>query len=235
MGAKAWAGDRPRPTRRSRGRPRKGYFPPPRKELLDAARAEALSLAFAGRSGAKMHADCGSLPIGQHRWFLVQTHPGQEQRTADELRKQDFVVFLPLGVDDDPTRPRRAIKPRPAAPRYLFVTFDPDADPWRRVCNTFGVARLFLFDDLRPAPARRGDVETLMTVVREALDGTEAKRRVDSERMAGKLGTVLDGAFTSFTCEVTEDHEDGSVTVEVMMFGRTTPVRLERDQVRFDR
>ncbi|MFH5927138.1 transcription termination/antitermination protein NusG [Roseomonas xinghualingensis] len=220
-------------TSRRRGRPRKGFFPPTRTQLLDAARKEAISIAFEGQSGAKKHRDCGSLPTPSHRWFCVQTHPGREQDAALRLRVQDFIVFLPMRVEDRPEHRRRFIRPQTSTPRYLFVAFDPETAPWRRICSTIGVSRLFLLNDYTPAPARRGDVEKLIDWVRADLDGTAAKHKALVEMEPGAVGKVLEGPFAQFGCTFVKANEDGSFAVQVEMFGRSHAVVLERDQVRF--
>ncbi|MFC0407932.1 transcription termination/antitermination protein NusG [Roseomonas elaeocarpi] len=215
---------------RRRGRPARP-FPPTRKQLLDDAKKEAVKIGF-GQSGAElMHRDCGSHsdPI---RWFCVQTHPGQEARAAEELRRQDFITFLPVAVVSRGCEHRRKFVVRPALPRYLFVAFDPDASPWRKIWSTYGVSRLFMaMGDLRPAPAVRGDVERLIDMV-EAEIG-----KVDPTATAvtlGAKGVVTDGPFSSFRCVVMGPEIDGKIRVAVEMFGRQSQFSLERHAVRLD-
>lgn len=219
----------PIPIRR-RGRPRKGVFPPTRRQLLDAARRDALQHGFGWQSSAKMRADCGSLSHSHQddpvRWYCVQTKPGAERDAAARLRDQGFTTFLPMAIADR----HRRISAVPAAPRYLFVAFDPTAVQWRCICHTHGVARLFLIGE-RPAPARRGQVEALMHLVVERNGEPDPAAQAVT---AGQVGAVQDGPFSSFRCVVVAQEPDGRITVEVSLFGRPSTITLERDAVRLE-
>jgi len=212
---------------------RKRPAPPTRKQLLDIAAKEALSLAFNGQSSAELHYDCGSHSNPSIRWYCVQTRPMQERKAADELRKQGFTVFLPMSVPDHLVVRRHLITPRIGTPRYLFVAFDVGMAPWRKIFFTIGVQRLFMLTESRPAPARCGDVEKLIDMVQAELDGTAEAKRIAVAVEAGTVGRVLDGPYAHFACTHVESKQDGSYAVTVEMFGRSHPVVLEAAQVRW--
>lgn len=230
IGDVTMAGPEPRliPVRR-RGRPRGGEFPQTRRQMLDAAKREALDVAF-GRSGEHlMHLDCGSLLAGQ-RWFVVQTHAGQERRAAVELRNQAFTAFLPVSIRHCGAEHRRRPVVRPELPRYLFVAFDPEAVPWRCIFHTYGVARLFTLGGSRPAPARPGDVEALISLVQEKIGAPDPTARAIQR---GDAGQILEGPLSGFSCMAEEVLPDGKVRVTFTLFGRSSPVVLEPRAVRW--
>lgn len=216
---------------RRRGRPRAGAFPQTRRQMLDAAIREALEVAF-GQSGAHlMHRDCGSLQSGE-RWFCVQTHAGQERRAALDIRDLGFTVFLPASIRGFGSEARRRLVVRPELPRYLFVAFDPLAAPWRKVCYCAGVARLFTFGDWRPAPARVGDVEALIGLVRRQI-GEVAPEPAARAVRPGDRGQVVEGPLAGFSCVAEMLLPDGKVRVDFQLFGRSSPVVLEPGAVRW--
>ena len=59
-------------------------------------------------------------------WYCVITKPSQEGRAAYELRNQGFEVYLPF------------LKAKPMYPRYEFVRFDWESDPWGSIRSTRG-------------------------------------------------------------------------------------------------
>ncbi len=205
-----------------RGLRRRLPFPKTRKQLLDEAKRAALKLAFGEQSGAIKHCDCGSLPDGE-RWFCIQTKPGSESEAALRLRAQGFTTFVPARISEN----RRRFVPRPEIPRYLFVAFDPSAVQWRKICHTYGVARLFLIGE-RPAPARVGDVEGIIEEVVKKLGEPEP------QATPGVVGRVLDGPLAGFRCVVVNETRDGHLRVNVEIFGRPSCITLERGAIRLD-
>lgn len=76
-------------------------------------------------------------------WYVATTHHSQEQRAARELSKQAWTTSLPM-ARVEVRRPDGLLVDvvRPLFQGYLFVKFDPKADPWKRVCYTRGVRGL---------------------------------------------------------------------------------------------
>lgn len=101
-----------------------------------------------------------SLAPGQC-WHVVHTLPRQEDIARKNLESQGFRVFLPsIGKTVRHARHFRQIQ-APAFPRYLFVAFDRECQPWRRINGTQGVVSLIMCGE-RPTPVRPGVVETLL-------------------------------------------------------------------------
>lgn len=75
-------------------------------------------------------------------WHVVHCKPRQEFRAMDNLVAQGFEVFLPRVLIERKRRNRIVTVEEALFPRYLFVRFDPSADPWHVIRNTLGVSSL---------------------------------------------------------------------------------------------
>lgn len=75
-------------------------------------------------------------------WFVAQVQPNRERQAQAHLLQQGFEVFHP--VIQRTIRHARQFRERecPLFPGYIFVSFDPEAAPWRRINGTRGVAAL---------------------------------------------------------------------------------------------
>lgn len=161
------------------------------------------------------------------RWYVVHTHAHAEDKALHHLRRQGFDAYLPKYLK----RRRHARKtdwvPSPLFPRYLFVRMDIDAERWRAVHSTVGVAHLICHGDA-PAPVPAGIVEDIRR--HEEADGT--LRLFDVDRMRrGDAVEVLDGAFASrtgiFDCVDDQDR----VVILLGLLGRHVRVRLPKEAV----
>jgi transcriptional antiterminator RfaH len=89
------------------------------------------------------------------------TSPRKERMAAANLENQGFRSFLPLQRVTRRHARRFTTELVPAFSRYVFVVLDVDAQRWRSVNGTFGVARL-IADGARPLAVTPGVVETLI-------------------------------------------------------------------------
>ena len=99
------------------------------------------------------------------RWFCAWVHEDEEHRAAQHLANQAFQTYLPLHVE------RRSMIV-PLFPGYLFVSFDPDVDPWGKIRSTRGVGGLIRHGTIRPTAIHHGVIEDLMarTSLRGVVD-----------------------------------------------------------------
>jgi transcription antitermination factor NusG len=139
---------------------------------------------------------------------------------------------------------------QPLFPGYWFVSFDITAAGWGAILRDENVSRLLTHRGdfgSRPVKMPKGFVETMQSFGRagdgalpfrlsQALEGKGWDRalaeELDAEEpriKAGTLGTILDGAFTSFPAKVKMDMGD-KIIVLASIFGRETPVELSPEQ-----
>src|SRR5690349_23061473 len=81
-------------------------------------------------------------PACGERWFAVNTQPFAEARAQRNLENQGFRTFMPRRRKMLRHARKLTTVEAPLFPRYLFISFDPRRDQWRKVNGTFGVSHL---------------------------------------------------------------------------------------------
>jgi transcriptional antiterminator RfaH len=79
------------------------------------------------------------------QWYAVRTQAAAESKADANLRHQGFETFLPRFRKLRSHARKVETVLAPVFPRYLFVKFDIDAQAWRCINGTFGVASLVSF------------------------------------------------------------------------------------------
>ncbi|HUQ62843.1 MAG TPA: transcription termination/antitermination protein NusG [Acidimicrobiales bacterium] len=116
-------------------------------------------------------------------------------------------------------------------PGYLLVRCDLDDDSWRVVRNTPGVTG-FVGLGARPTPLSRKEVESILQVQPEGVEGAPKKTRHRPMFEMGESVRVKEGPFADFSGQIVEINEDQlRVKVLVNIFGRETPVELDFSEV----
>ncbi len=179
-----------------------------------------------GRQGSATHSaephghpECGSHPGA--RWYCAQTVPGREAEVGVRLEAQGFGAFLPMVVVERAGK----VAMVPAFPSYLFTRFDVAVDRWRCIHSTRGVRRLFGSTPERPTPVPDRAIAVLLA------EGWAKPVMVDLPALLpGQAVRVCDGPFLGQHGECLWSEAD-RVALMLTMFGRPTPVLLERRQV----
>jgi len=106
-------------------------------------------------------------------WFCCFTHPQAEHWAERNLRQQGYATFLPTVTVLRRDRALRSMThpvQAPLWPRYVFVAFDPQHDPWQPINSTYGVQKL-VSDSRGPRELNAGAWKALQGVV--ALAATQ--------------------------------------------------------------
>lgn len=167
--------------------------------------------------------------VNTARWHVYQTHPQAERLAAEDLTRIGYHGYAPMIAvrRQDPVIRSLFHKVRVARfPGYGFVELGP-GDPWQPILEASGVSRILRAPGGRPARVPVGEIEShmldddrLCDLARETLPPFAAGDRV----------ILLEGTFASHEGQVLEC--DGLVTtVEVVMFARPMPYRLDRASV----
>jgi transcriptional antiterminator NusG len=110
-----------------------------------------------------------------------------------------------------------------------MVEMEGDVDAWHEVLNVPGVAKFMGASDM-PKPLSPKEVEDLFQQIGEA-ESTE-RIPVDEVYDIGEQVRVIDGPFSNFNGVVEEvSPEKGRLRIRVEIFGRSTPVELNFNQV----
>ncbi len=156
-------------------------------------------------------------------WYVVQSHPREETRCAEELARKGIRTYCPL-VREYRAR-RHRYEGAPLFPSYLFASFSfPEQYPllvWSR-----GMKRLVRFGDTPPSldPAlvdsffRRTDGEGLVDLGMEFAQGDRVKFRT---------GPFRDLAGTVLRC----DSPQGRVQILMEALAGQARVTVDKNQV----
>ncbi len=110
-------------------------------------------------------------------WHVCTTRPQQEHIAAIHLTNQSFHTYLPV------------LDGKPLFPRYLFIEFNRDTDPWGKIRSTRGCCSLLL-DGYLPAivPERAMDAIRAYKAPETAQDG-------QTQFIQGQRVVIMDGVL----------------------------------------
>ena len=169
--------------------------------------------------------------IREPKWYVVHTYSGHEnkvkvnlERLVENQNMQDLVlqVVVPTETvyehkDGTPSKARE----RKIFPGYVIVKMIVTNESWYLVRNTQGVTG-FVGHGSEPIPLSDEEVR------RMGIEKTVIILNVN----VGDLVRIISGPFKGFSGMVEEVNADKqTLKTKVDMFGRSTPVELEFDQV----
>ncbi len=108
-------------------------------------------------------------------WHCAVTKPQQEHIAAIHLTNQAFHTYLPV------------LDAKPMFPRYIFVEFDREKDPWGSIRSTRGCCDL-LKDGYLPAIVPQKAIEAIM-----AFKPTQEPTGGQTQFSAGQRVRIVDG------------------------------------------
>jgi transcriptional antiterminator NusG len=171
-----------------------------------------------------------------HKWYVVHTYSGHENKVKTALEKTVQLqgldeavsrIIIPTENVTEMRNGKRTITTRKFFPSYILVEMDLTDDTLHIINNTPGVSRMVGVGG-RPTALREEEVERIL----EAIDTGKVKPTPEIPYKVGEHVRVIDGPFTDFTGVVDEvNPERGKLKVMVSIFGRPTPVELDFLQV----
>jgi transcriptional antiterminator RfaH len=159
-------------------------------------------------------------------WYVVNTHPHQEERAWVNLRRQGYGMCLPRLRKVRRHARREDMVLTPLFPGYLFVRLAPELQAWRAINATFGVRRL-LCEGERPRALPAAFVEALEQ--RMDLDGAVAQP--ESEFMVGEPLRLLSGPFADHIGTMLHVADKDRIALLLSLLGREVKVVVSRRQV----
>ena len=113
-------------------------------------------------------------------------------------------------------------------PGYVLVEMDMDDQTWHLVRSIPKVLGFIGGTSDKPAPISPKEAETILQRMQDSTDKPKPKVLFE----IGELVRVIDGPFADFNGTVEEvNYEKNRLRVAVLIFGRSTPVELQFDQV----
>ncbi len=174
------------------------------------------------------------------RWYVVHTYAGYENKVKSNLESRIssmnmedriYEVVIPMEDVVEFKGGKKVTVQRKVFPGYLLCRCELDDDSWSVIRQTPGVTG-FVGPGTKPTPLSRSEVESILQVREEGVEGAPKRTRARLEHELGETVRVKEGPFADFTGQVAEINEDQlKLKVLVNIFGRETPVELEFSQV----
>jgi transcriptional antiterminator NusG len=174
---------------------------------------------------------------GTKRWYVVHAYSGMEKSVAKTLQErvdraglqQQFgKIMVPTEEVVEVKGGKRAITERRLYSGYVLVEMDMTDEAWHLVKSTPKVTGFLGGKANKPSPLPQKEVDEILLRMQEGYEKPRPKVLFE----VGEMVRVRDGPFTDFNGNVEEVNYDKSrVRVSVTIFGRSTPVDLEFDQV----
>jgi transcriptional antiterminator NusG len=171
------------------------------------------------------------------RWYVLHVYSGFEKKVAAAIKEGAAKQGLSEAIEDvmvpteDVIEMRRGQKvnaERKFFPGYVLVKMDMTDSAWHLVKNTPKVTGFLGGGGSKPQPISEAEAQRL---IKQMTEGAEKPRSTISFDV-GEQVRVVDGPFNSFN-GIVEDVDEGRSRLKVLVsiFGRSTPVELEFNQV----
>jgi transcriptional antiterminator NusG len=184
--------------------------------------------------GANVAAD--PLRNPKMKWYIIHSYSGFERKVKESLesRIQAFglqerigKVLIPTESVTEVRSGKKYTSERMFYPGYVLVEMDMDDHVWHVVKSTPRVTG-FVGTGQQPTPLSEEEVQHIVYRVGESRDKPKLKVKFEKHESV----RITEGPFASFTGIVDEVNEDReTLKVMVTIFGRSTPVELEFNQV----
>ena len=168
-------------------------------------------------------------------WYAIHTYSGRENKVEKNLEQrvkstgmEDKIVDVLIPTEDEVEMKdgKETVKKNEIFPGYVLIKMIMDDDSWYVVRNTPGVIG-FASAGTNPVPVTEEEVRRIKQDM-----GMDVINKVDIDLEVGQKVKVTDGVLDDHVGEIKEiDYEKQELTVLVSMFGRSTPVELNFDQV----
>jgi transcriptional antiterminator NusG len=170
------------------------------------------------------------------KWYIIHSYSGFERKVKESLESRVHAfglegkigkVLIPTESVTEVRGGKKYTVERMFYPGYVLVEMDMDDHVWHVVKSTPRVTG-FVGTGQQPTPLSEEEVQHIVYRVGEAKD--KPKLKVKFEK--GETVRVTEGPFATFQGVVDDVNEDRStLKVMVTIFGRSTPVELEFNQV----
>lgn len=170
------------------------------------------------------------------KWYIVHAYSGFENKVAQAIRdkaEQEQLseliqeVLVPTEETVEVKRGQKQNTKRKFLPGYILVKMVLTDTTWHFVKNVPKVTG-FLGGKGKPHPVPEAQIQAILRQVEEGIANPRHTKAFD----VGESVKVIEGPFESFVGVVEEvDDERNRVKVAVSIFGRSTPVELEFDQI----
>ena len=170
------------------------------------------------------------------KWYIIHAYSGFERKVKESLESrvqafglQDKIgkVLIPTESVTEVRGGKKYTSERMFYPGYVLVEMDMDDHVWHVVKATPRVTG-FVGTGQQPTPLSDEEVGHIVYKVADSREKPKLKVKFEKNETV----RISEGPFATFTGIVDEVNEDReTVKVMVTIFGRSTPVELEFNQV----
>ena len=169
--------------------------------------------------------------MAEANWYVVHTYSGYENKVKANIEKtienrglheEILEVRVPMEEVVEVKNGAKKVSQKKLFPGYVMINMVMNDDTWYVVRNTRGVTG-FVGPGSKPVPLTEAEMKPL-----------GIKNDVVSVDFAeGDMIMVLAGAWKDTVGAVQKmDHQRGTATINVELFGRETPVEISFEEVR---
>jgi transcriptional antiterminator NusG len=170
-------------------------------------------------------------------WYAIHVYSGyDENRVSENIRHrfknmnlEDKIsqILIPTQQISEVKEGKKKILTKKFFPGYALIEMELTDETWYAVKHTPGVLS-FVGAGTKPIPLAQKEIEYILSEMKKVAK--KPKLKVIFEK--GESVRIVDGPFTNFIGIIDEIYpERGTLTLEVTIFGRTTPVELNFLQV----
>ena len=169
--------------------------------------------------------------MAEANWYVVHTYSGYENKVKANIEKtienrglQDEILEVRVPMEDvvEVKNGAKKVSQKKLFPGYVMINMVMNDDTWYVVRNTRGVTG-FVGPGSKPVPLTEAEMKPL---------GIK-KNQVSVDFAEGDMIVVLAGAWKDTVGAVQKmDHQKGTATINVELFGRETPVEISFEEVR---
>ena len=169
-------------------------------------------------------------------WYIIHTYSGFENKVAESLRGRAVAfgfndrlgqILIPAEEVFELKNGKRVTSKRLLYPGYVLVEMEMDDELWHAVKDTPRVTG-FVGGGNHPVPLTADEVNSIL--YRQSNVGDRPKPKLTFER--NETVRITEGPFTNFSGKVDDiNAEKNTLRVMVTIFGRSTPVELDFEQV----
>ena len=166
------------------------------------------------------------------KWYVIHTYSGYENKVMKTLEKlvenrglQEMIQEISVPVEEtvEVKDGKRKVVKRKKFPGYVFAKLIYNEEIWYIIRNTRGVTGFVGPYANRPLPLTESDLAAM---------GLATNWVPDVDYDIGSTVRVISGPFADSVCVGEEmNYEKQQVKVNISMFGRETPVKLDFTQV----
>jgi transcriptional antiterminator NusG len=171
------------------------------------------------------------------RWYVVHAYSGFENYVKqalveriqlDKVEEKFGDILVPTEEVVELRGGQKRKSERKFFPGYVLVEMDMDDQTWHLVRSIPKVLGFIGGTSDKPAPISAKEADMILQRVQDSSDKPKPKTLFE----IGEVVRVIDGPFADFNGVVEEvNYEKNRMRVAVLIFGRSTPVELQFDQV----